>query len=109
MDGDQDLSFYLRKPLEVLHELISDTRAAGKQYFAYHEYNNEHGEREFYHMCRVGVRAIQRLDSITLQNIRYISWETQTGIVNATLFYIGSYKFILVQIDSYQFTVNVDS
>ena len=48
-DGDQDLSFYFRKPLEVLQELISDVKAAGKQYFVYQEYKNEHGERVFYH------------------------------------------------------------
>ncbi len=57
-DGDQDISFYFRMPLEVLQELISDVKAAGKQYFVYQEYKTEHGERVFYHtngtLCHCG-------------------------------------------------------
>ncbi len=29
--------------------MIFDDKAAGKQYFAYQEYRNQHGERVFYH------------------------------------------------------------
>ena len=40
---------YLRDPLEVIQELICDTKASGKQHFVFQEYRNEQGEREFYH------------------------------------------------------------
>ena len=33
---------YMRDPIEVLQELLSDTKASGKQYFTYQEYRNEH-------------------------------------------------------------------
>ena len=48
-DGNQDLDMCMRDPLDVLQELLSDTKASGKQYFTYQEYRNERGEREFFH------------------------------------------------------------
>ena len=48
-DGYQDLDMYMRDPLEVIQELISDSKSAGRQYFSFQEYKNERGERIFYH------------------------------------------------------------
>ena len=47
-DGYQDLDMYMRDPLEVIQELISDSKSAGRQYFSFQEYKDERGERIFY-------------------------------------------------------------
>ena len=107
VDGDQDLSFYLRKPLEVLQELISDTRAAGKQYFAYHEYKNDHSEREFYHTNgtiwwqRAQAKAIEAGGSGT--GVFSIILAVDATFVKKNTYFRPIYGmwFILIHIDSY--------
>jgi len=39
----------MRDPQEVCLELSRDPTAAGKQYFKFELYQNDNGEREFYH------------------------------------------------------------
>ena len=46
VDGDQDLSFWLRSLEEVLKEVLGDERMAGHQHFSFEMSETEDGERE---------------------------------------------------------------
>ena len=47
LDGDQDLTFWIRSLEEVLREILGDDRMAGHQHFSFDMNVNEEGEREF--------------------------------------------------------------
>lgn len=47
LDGDQDLTFWLRSLHEVLKEVLGDERMAGHQHFSFEMSETEDGEREF--------------------------------------------------------------
>ena len=48
LDGDQDLTFWIRSLEEVLREVLGDDRMAGHQHFSFEMMvNEESGEREF--------------------------------------------------------------
>ncbi len=48
LDGDQDLTFWIRSLEEVLREVLGDDRMAGHQHFSFvMMVNEESGEREF--------------------------------------------------------------
>lgn len=47
LDGDQDLTFWLRSLQEVLKEVLGDERMAGHQHFSFEMSETEDGEREF--------------------------------------------------------------
>ena len=46
-DGTQDHKLFMRDPLDVLQELIGNSKASGKQYNAFQEYRNGQGGRVF--------------------------------------------------------------
>jgi hypothetical protein len=46
-DGPQVLELFTRPAKKVLRELIGDLSLAGHQHFAFHEYNDPHGNRLF--------------------------------------------------------------
>ena len=64
-DGDQDLNLYMRDSAEVIQELIADVKASCKQYFVYEEYQNDQGERVFYHTN--GALSWQQAQELTIQ------------------------------------------
>jgi hypothetical protein len=47
LDGDQDLTLWIRSLEEVLKEALGDDRMAGHQHFSFEMLINEDGEREF--------------------------------------------------------------
>jgi hypothetical protein len=47
LDGDQDLTLWLRSLEEVLREVLGDDRMAGHQHFCFEMQTNDDGEREF--------------------------------------------------------------
>ncbi len=47
LDGDQDLTLWLRSLEEVLKEVLGDDRMAGHQHFSFEMQTNDDGEREF--------------------------------------------------------------
>jgi hypothetical protein len=47
LDGDQELTFWIRSLEEVLRELLSDRRIEGHQHFSFEMLVNDEGEREF--------------------------------------------------------------
>ena len=47
LEGDQDLTFWIRSLEEVLREILGDERMAGHQHFSFEMLINEDGEREF--------------------------------------------------------------
>ena len=47
LDGDHDLTFWIRSLEEVLKEVLGDDRMAGHQHYSFEMQTNEDGEREF--------------------------------------------------------------
>ena len=47
LDGDHDLTFWIRSLEEVLKEVLGDDRMAGHQHFRFEMHTNEDGQREF--------------------------------------------------------------
>jgi hypothetical protein len=47
LDGDQDLTLWLRSLEDVLREVLGDDRMAGHQHFSFEMLTNDDGEREF--------------------------------------------------------------
>ena len=47
LDGDQDLTLWIRSIKDVLREVLGDDRMAGHQHFSFEMQTNEDGEREF--------------------------------------------------------------
>ena len=47
LDGDHDLTFWIRSLEEVLKEVLGDDRMAGHQHYSFEMHTNEDGEREF--------------------------------------------------------------
>ena len=47
LDGDQDLTLWLRSLEDVLREVLGDDRMAGHQHFSFEMQTNDDGEREF--------------------------------------------------------------
>jgi hypothetical protein len=47
LDGDQDLTLWLRSLEEILREVLGDDRMAGHQHFCFEMQTNDDGEREF--------------------------------------------------------------
>jgi hypothetical protein len=47
LDGDQDLTLWLRSLEDVLREVLGDARMAGHQHFSFEMQINDDGEREF--------------------------------------------------------------
>ena len=45
LDGDQDLTFWIRSLEEVLREILGDIRMEGHQHFTFEMIHNEDGER----------------------------------------------------------------